>query len=348
MNTTKNTNKQFWTLNVLGWLVYLFFGGIFFSLMQGGLNLNTLYIQVFSFFIFIIGCGLLRHLIKTNNLINSISSIKTIIKLLGATLLLAFVTQFLVSLLMMYALHIMNWQTYSFSILAITTVQAWISIIGWTLVYFVIKHKQKNRFQEIEKWRLQSALKEAELQSLKSQLNPHFIFNCLNNIRALAIDDGEKTRQMITHLSEILKFMFQFNQQKLVDIEQEINCVRNYLILESIQLDDRLTSKINIEEGLENWQIPPLSIQLLVENAIKHGIMQLERGGEININVYSKNEKLFIDVINDGVLLNSNNKGIGLGNLQKRLSLLISVNSTLTLQQLNEKKVIAQITLIKP
>ena len=348
MITTKNTNKQFWILNITGWFTYLLFGGIFFSLMRGGLNLNTLYMQSFSFILLIFGCNFLRQLIKSKGLINSISSVKTIFALFAATFLLAFVIQFLVSLLMMYGLNIMNWQTYSFSILAISTVQVWTSIIGWTLVYFVIKHRQKNRAQEIEKWQLQSALKEAELQSLKSQLNPHFIFNCLNNIRALAIDNGEKTRQMITHLSEILKFMFQFNKQKLVALEQEVNYVRNYLILESIQLDDRLISSIKIEEGLDTWQIPPMSLQLLVENAIKHGIMQLENGGEISINVYGDNHKLYIDVINDGQLLDDNNKGIGLENLQKRLSLLISKQSTLTLKQFNEHKVKAQLILIKP
>jgi len=348
MTATKNTNKQFWILNVSGWFAYLFFGGIFFSMMQGGLNLNTLYMQSFSFILLVFGCNLLRKLIKSKGLITSISSINTIFALIGATLLLAFVMQFLVSLFMMYVLHMMDWKTYSVRILAISTVQVWISIIGWTLVYFVIKHRQKMRLQEIEKWQLQTALKEAELQSLKSQLNPHFIFNCLNNIRALAIDDGEKTRQMITHLSEILKFMFQFNQQKLVSLEQENNYVHNYLILESIQLDDRLTSSINIEDGLENWQIPPMSIQLLVENAIKHGIMQLENGGEISIKVYGNNQQLYIDVINDGMLLNDNKNGIGLKNLQKRLSMLISEQSTLTLKQTNDNKVKAQLMLIKP
>jgi sensor histidine kinase YesM len=347
MTTAKNINKQFWILNISGWFVYLFFGGIFFTVMQGAFNLNSLYMQIFSFFLLIFGCNLLRKMIKSNELIKSFSPVKTILVLFGATFLLAFVTQILVSLFMMYVLHIMNWQTYNINILAVSTVQVWISIIGWTLVYFVMKHRQKNRAQEIEKWQLQTALKEAELQSLKSQLNPHFIFNCLNNIRALAIDDGEKTRKMITHLSEILKFMFQFNQQKLVSLEQEINYVRNYLVLESIQLDDRLTIQINTEKGLDSWQIPPMSIQLLVENAIKHGIMQLENGGEISINIYQNNKKLFIDVINDGQLLNLNNKGIGLDNLRKRLSMLISEHCTLTLEPLNDNKVKAQIKLIK-
>ena len=348
MKATKNTYTKFWILNVSGWFVYLLFGGIFFSMMQGGLSLNTLYMQSFSFVLLVFGCYFLRQLIKSKELLNSVSSIRTILLLLSATLFLAFLTQFLVSMLMMYGLHIMNWQQYSFSILAVTTVQVWVSIIGWTLVYFVIKHRQKNRLQEIEKWQLKTALKEAELQSLKSQLNPHFIFNCLNNIRALAIDDGIKTREMITHLSEILKFMFQFNQQKLVSLEQEVNYVRNYLILESIQLDDRLISKINAEESLETWQIPPMSIQLLVENAIKHGIMQLENGGEISVNVYGNHKKLCIDVINDGRLSDDNEKGIGLENLQKRLSLLISEQSILTLQQINDKKVKAQLILVKP
>jgi len=347
MNTTKDNNKQFWILNVFGWLTYLSLSGIFYSLMQGGFHINTLYLQSFSFVLLTIGCFILRQLIKTKGLVNSIASVKSILLLLITTFTLALVCQFLVSLVMMYALNIMNWQTYSFGILAITTFQTWMSIIAWTLIYFIIKHKQKSRQQEIEKWQLESALKEAELQSLKTQLNPHFIFNCLNNIRALAINDGKKTREMITHLSEILKFMFQFNQQKLVTLEQEINYVKNYLILESIQLDDRLKNHIVCKKGLKCWKIPPMSIQLLVENAIKHGIMHLENGGEILINISGDRQKLCIDVINEGQLTYKNNKGIGLENLKKRLALLVSEQSTVNLEQMADNKVKAQLVLIK-
>ncbi|MFK8011389.1 MAG: sensor histidine kinase [Marinicellaceae bacterium] len=346
MNTTKN-NNQFWALNIIGWFSYLFLSGIFFSIMQGGFHLNTFYLQSFSFILLIVGCYFLRQLIKSKSLLNSIGSIHTILLLLASTLFIAVICQFLVSMFMMYVLNIMNWQTYSFSILAITIFQSWISIIGWTLIYFIIKHKQKNRLQEIEKWQLETALKEAELQSLKTQLNPHFIFNCLNNIRALAIDDGQKTREMITHLSEILKFMFQFNLQKLVTLDQEINYVKNYLTLESIQFDDRLKSQVNSEANLGQWKIPPMSIQLLVENAIKHGIMHLEKGGEIIINISGNEAKLYIDVINEGQISLTNKKGIGLENLRKRLAMLISAQSTVRLEQLPKNRVKAQLVLIK-
>jgi len=347
MNIAKQSNKQFWIFNIIGWFVYLLFGGIFFSLMQGAFILNTFYMQVFSFVLMVVSCYYLRQLIKTKGLLNQIASLKTLILLLVVTFLMALIAQIFVSLLMMFVLHIMTWEQYSFTVLAITTVQVWVSIVGWTLVYFIIKHRQKSRTQEIEKWQLQTALKEAELQVLKSQLNPHFIFNCLNNIRALAIDDGVRTRQMLTHLSEILKFTFQFNQQKLVSLEQEVSYVRNYLELESIQLDERLNSDITIQTGLGSWQIPPMSIQLLVENAIKHGIMQLENGGNILINIYGDNKKLNIEVINDGQLQdNGKNQGIGLNNLQKRLSLLVSESSTLTIKQLNHNQVQAQLVLL--
>ena len=119
---------------------------------------------------------------------------------------------------------------------------------------------------------MKTSVKEAQLLALKSQVNPHFIFNSLNNIRSLVVENPEKAREMITHLSALLRYSIQFNNEERVTLEEEIVIVNNYLNLESIQLEDRLTYKIDVDEGVNNLLIPPMSIQMLTENAIKHGI----------------------------------------------------------------------------
>ena len=108
-----------------------------------------------------------------------------------------------------------------------------IIILLWLLIYFGVHTFFHFKESEIEKWKLDAALKDAELIALKSQINPHFIFNSLNNIRSLVIEDPEKSRDMITHLSDLLRYSIQFNNQEKVTLEKEMDVTDNknhYLI----------------------------------------------------------------------------------------------------------------------
>jgi sensor histidine kinase YesM len=346
MKTTQST-KKFWLLNLVGWFLYMVFGGAFYTYMIGTWHMTTAYMQLVSFVLIVFACYWLRQFIAKQGLLKRATHFKTISMLLISTFVVALLVKFILSLFMVLAFKMMTWQQYSVKILMASSIQLWLAVIAWTLAYFILKNIQQSRLVEIEKWQLQTALKEAELYALKAQLNPHFIFNCLNNIRAIAIDDGEKTRQMITYLSEILKSSFQFNKQKLVSLEKEIEYLRNYLLLESIQLEERLNYRIKINTQIKPWNVPPMSLQLLVENAIKHGIMLLENGGEITVIIYQQDENLVIDVINDGKLINNNSNGIGLSNLKERIRLLLPKGSFFTLSAMSQNKVKAQL-LITP
>ena len=139
-------------------------------------------------------------------------------------------------------------------------------IFVWYLLYFSINFFYNYRQSEIEKWKLQAIVREAELQALKSQINPHFIFNSLNNIRSLVLEDPEKARTMITNLSGLLRYSVQFSHHEKVRLEDELQVVKNYLKLESIQYEDRLQYKLEINEETLDFKIPPMVIQILVEN----------------------------------------------------------------------------------
>lgn len=230
---------------------------------------------------------------------------------------------------------------------------SWMSFLGyvfnvfvimslWTAIYMGVVFSRKNRKDEIEKLELRTALQEAELAILKNQVNPHFLFNALNNIRSLILSDPDRARTMVTHISELLRYSIQFNAAEKVSLRQELDIVRDYLQLESIQFNDRLSYEFEIEEEALNVKIPPMAIQLLVENAIKHGISQLATGGNIDIRANLTEGHLKIQVSNEGQLKKtSKREGIGLKNLIERLQILFGQFAELKVENSNPETVTA-------
>lgn len=216
--------------------------------------------------------------------------------------------------------------------------------ISWSALYFAYQFLQKNRQVEIEKWKLQASFKDAELSALKSQVNPHFIFNSLNNIRSLVVEDGEKARDSITHLSDLLRFSIQFDQFEKVSLEKEMEVVKDYLELESIQLEERLNYRFDISKECGEINLPPMIVQTLVENAIKHSINELPNGGQVLVESQLSNDYLKIFVKNSGQLKDDvpgKRKGIGIKNARERLRLLYGEKASLHVENMNEQMVCA-------
>ncbi len=216
----------------------------------------------------------------------------------------------------------------------------------WNLIYFFYKLFTSYKASEIEKWRLMASVKDAQLIALKSQINPHFIFNSLNNIRSLISENPEKSRDMITHLSSLLRYSIQFNNAEKVTLADEIDIVRYYLNLESIQFEDRLKFELNVDDKALHHKIPPMAIQMLVENAIKHGISKLPDGGEVSVDCRLIEDKLVVEVTNTGQIERdvTENSGIGLKNATDRLKLLFGKMADLTLENINREQVRARFT----
>lgn len=223
-----------------------------------------------------------------------------------------------------------------------------IYFLSWSSLYFAYQYLQKTREFEIEKWKLSASVKDAELNALKAQINPHFIFNSLNNIRSLVIEDSEKARDSITHLSDLLRFSIQFDQYEKVSLEKELEVVRDYLNLEAIQLEERLKYRFSVDDSSDETMIPPMIIQTLVENAIKHSINNLPNGGEIIIESKQTEEFVYIYVKNTGQLKMNNGKpkarrGIGINNSKERLRLLYGNKASLVVENMNENMVCATV-----
>jgi LytS/YehU family sensor histidine kinase len=215
-------------------------------------------------------------------------------------------------------------------------------IAVWFLTYHLyILHKKSLK----EKVELVSALKEIEFHHLKNQLNPHFLFNALNSIRALIDENPAKSKEAITLLSNLLRRSLKNSENQFVLFEEELKAVEYYLELEKIRYEERLNYEKNIDFPTLKMQFPPMMLQTLVENGIKHGISKLRNGRKIIINSYLKDENWVVQVISSGILNRdlSLESGIGLRNTQERLNLLYGKKAQFKIEQFTENQVLGEI-----
>lgn len=220
-----------------------------------------------------------------------------------------------------------------FSLMAFSSV---FNIFGWLVCYLVIKLLLKLNADRIERLELNTTLKQAQLNTLKGQINPHFMFNSLNNIRGLMLEDVEKSRDMLTKLSEMLRYSLAKNDVNAIALEEELEMVENYIDLSKIQFEDRLIFEKEIDPKSLNVFIPPMIIQLLVENAAKHGISNLKKGGVIQLKTLHEGAELLIEVRNTGKLqIDKNSTQLGLKNIRQRLRLLYADKASFSLEESN-------------
>jgi LytS/YehU family sensor histidine kinase len=186
----------------------------------------------------------------------------------------------------------------------------------------------------LDRLKLETTVKELELKTIKSHVNPHFIFNSLNSIRALVDENPQRARTAITELSNILRSSMQVDKAETVSFEKELNIVKDYLALENMRFEDRLKVEYEIDEDTLDQQVPPMMLQTLVENAIKHGISKHIRGGTIKIISDFKNHYHELAVQNTGNLNGGlNTEGFGLSSTQNRLGLLYGDRASFEIKQ---------------
>ena len=212
-----------------------------------------------------------------------------------------------------------------------------IFFIMWSAVYLTYHLLRKSRKQELHNLKLVASNHEIELKTLRDQLNPHFLFNSLNSIRALIEIDPVTAKSSITTLSNILRDSLQLGKRSLIKLEEELNLVSEYLKLEKIRFEERLTYSIDCSVD-KNVQIPPFLLQTMTENAIKHGISKKADGGIVDVNVYEKMDKIFLEVINSGGQYTpSNLEGIGIRNTRRRLEIQFGTNAGFDIQNKDGK-----------
>ncbi|WP_218312406.1 sensor histidine kinase [Alteromonas antoniana] len=198
----------------------------------------------------------------------------------------------------------------------------WAVLVIWSGLYFFVTRQRKVDELEVTQRDLEHNLNQAQLNALLTQLNPHFMFNCINNIRALILEDATRARDMLANLAEMLRYNLQSDTGETTTLESELEIVTTYISLIKMQYEDRLVYEPSISSGVgTDTQVPRLMLQLLVENAIKHGIANAVNGGKVTLSIGWKAKWLRITVTNPGQL-QPNQKGIGVDNIRRRLQLI--------------------------
>lgn len=212
----------------------------------------------------------------------------------------------------------------------------------WFVLYFAFHYF--DRYNKSLKY--EASMVQIELNNLKSQLNPHFIFNALNSIRALVDENPTKSKQAINQLSNILRNSLASDKKGLTNFDDELRMVRDYLGLEHIRFEERLKAEFDIHPESHKFLVPPLMIQTLVENGIKHGISKLTAGGVIQLKTLVENGYLKIHIRNSGRLINGerkNPRGLGLKNTVQRLKLIYGDDASFRIVNENDNFVLTEV-----
>jgi LytS/YehU family sensor histidine kinase len=207
---------------------------------------------------------------------------------------------------------------------------AFVSIISWIWYYLQDQQAIDRRQEDAEK-----LAREAELSKLRQQLQPHFLFNSLNSISALAGSRPEEARKMIQQLSDFLRGTLKKDDQQLVTLSEELQHLELYLDIEKVRFGHRLKTEINKADNTENMALPSLLLQPLVENAIKFGLYDTIGTITIRITAKTENNYLIIEIENpfDPSTTQPKGTGFGLNSVQRRLHLLYARQDLLTTQQ---------------
>jgi two-component system sensor histidine kinase AlgZ len=195
------------------------------------------------------------------------------------------------------------------------------------------------RTKELERERALKLATEAQLASLESRIHPHFLFNTLNSISSLIPEDPARAERLVEQMAALLRFSLDANQSGLVPVSSELKIVADYLEIERARFGDRLRYRIDVPGDLNESLIPPLSLQTLVENSVKHAIAPDRAGGEIRITGARSNSVFRIEVSDPGPAfqLESAPSGHGLDNLKSRLSALFGEQAALTLTRADDR-----------
>ncbi|ATE70819.1 sensor histidine kinase [Lysobacter capsici] len=191
----------------------------------------------------------------------------------------------------------------------------WAALWSWTMAM------QRYREGEIARLNAESLRNAFELDALRARLNPHFVFNALNNLRALINEDTERARELVTRLSNTLRHALDHSQREQASLAEELAVVEDYLAVEAVHYEDRLRVQRDIDANALSARLPPMALQLLVENAVKHGIACTPGGGELSVRAHCENAALHIEVGNPGRIdPEPARRGVGLAYLRTRLA----------------------------
>ncbi|MBA3705197.1 MAG: histidine kinase [Bacteroidetes bacterium] len=341
-----NKKGFYWICQIGGWLFFVLLQSLFFKL-SNAFNTNVATSQFILFTFGIIISHVYRNLIIQLGWLK-LNTLKVIPLVIFASIVFATMHdygQHGVELLLKIAEN-----KYQNNVAIVTSILN-LSFIYffWSLIYFLFHYIENYKKAEIANLKWEASINEIELNKLKSQLNPHFMFNAMNSIRALVDENPTKSKDAITQLSNILRTTLQMGKNKVIDFNEELKVVSDYLALESIRYEERLKTSIQLHPQSKNFQVPPLMIQTLVENGIKHGISKLTQGGILELITEVRENILIIQIKNSGQLkeITESDTGFGIKNTLQRLQLLYGNAASLKISNQDPNTVLTELIIPK-
>lgn len=316
----KNELPSFWTIQLVGWIVY--FATIyitFLTIAQPENFLNLFYLKGFraltGFFLTSIFLRPIYKAFESRFLINRLILLVLVSAVIfgAAWTAIEGVYVYLTS----FPFNVNNYLARSPRI----ALDYAMTLTAWSALYLVVKNWlswQKEREKALQSLAFAN---KAQLEMLRYQLNPHFLFNALNSIRASVDEDSARAKGMITGLAEFLRYSLLGESERVVPLGEELEAVRNYLAIEKIRFEDRLEIEYRVDEAAKAFRVPCFLLNPLVENAVKHG-MSNQHKTCLRIAASIENHSLQLEVANTGNLRSetkSNGNGIGLKNVRERL-----------------------------
>ena len=210
-------------------------------------------------------------------------------------------------------------------------------LLTYALKYTLIAFVTQNELLKLQKEKLQ-----LELNALKSQVNPHFLFNTLNNLYSLTLKNSDKSSEVVLKLADIMRYVLYQSEAYQVPLQKELDFIQNYVELQKIRYNENYQISFTFGGSVNGQMIAPLLLIDFIENAFKHGLDRRFNDGFVNINIQIENNQLLFSVINakghadDGSILHSKN-GIGLSNIKKRLELMYPEKFNLTIVDNSEQ-----------
>ncbi|HZY80391.1 MAG TPA: histidine kinase [Cyclobacteriaceae bacterium] len=341
-----NKTRLYWTLQIGGWAVYAAIQ-IVTNVFASGAEVRTprLWFFVFEAMLCLFITHFYRNYIKEKKWL-SLSLVRLITHVMAAVILMGIATYFL---RIPFSIALGTFvPSAAFEPERIVT-----GVLFYAIFFFLwsVLHFTYNYFEQYNKsLQLEASVKEIELSNLKSQLNPHFMFNALNSIRALVDENPTKAKEAINQLSSILRNSLVTQKRGLTSFEEELKLVRDYLGLESIRFEERLKTEFDLDPESNDFMVPPLMIQTLVENGIKHGISKLTEGGVVQIRTKVDGDHLKIHIRNSGKFVVNGHKkdtggGLGLENTKQRLKLIYGDEATFRILTEKDNFVLTEIVI---
>ena len=334
-----NKQRLYWIFQITGWSIYALLNILGISFQSTHFTpIMALPIIAESLYFFLI-THIYRSLSKKMEWLQ-LPTTQLIPKVLLSIVLMS-ITVYLVRIGISFSLDLYSSEMLSaINILGNVTANIIIMII-WSSVYFTFHYIEKNT----QSLRYEVAMNEMKLNQLKSQINPHFIFNALNSIRALVDEEPSKSKRAINHLSNILRSSLVLDRKRLTSLKEELDTTKDYLALESIRFEERLQTEFNIDVDTKNVQVPPMMLQTLVENGIKHGISKLKKGGKVTVDARVDLGRMILEIRNTGHYQDNriNGTGQGLRNTRQRLELIYGESAKLNIENESENMVLTTV-----